>query len=31
MHFKKSKGPKLTKSNKEQHNRNNKRKITYNA
>ena len=31
MHLKKSKGPMLTKSNKEQHNRNNKRKITYNA
>ena len=31
MHFKKSKGPMLTKSNKEQNNRNNKRKITYDA
>ena len=31
MHFKKSKGPMLTKSNKEQYNRNDKRKITYDA
>ena len=31
MHFKKSKGPMLTKSNKEQNNRNDKRKITYNV